>query len=60
MYVGLGIVFVAIGLIALGIMNVNPWIAALLILVGLLSMIANMLLPERFRRQSRNEVPPLG
>jgi hypothetical protein len=60
MYVGIGIVLVAIGLIALAVVNVNPWIGALLILLGLAAVIAAFLLPNPLRRPSRHDYPPLG
>lgn len=61
MYVGLGIVLATIGLIALAISGVSPWIGAALILLGALALIAAVLLPDPLRRPSRrNDIPTLG
>ena len=60
MYVGLGIVFLAIGLIAVAVVDLSPWIAAMLILLGALAMIAAVLLPDPLRRRSRDDYPTLG
>ena len=60
MYVGLGIVFLAIGLIAVAVVDLSPWIAAMLILLGALAMIAAVLMPDPLRRRSRDDYPTLG
>jgi hypothetical protein len=61
MYVGLGIVLVSIGLIALTIIEMNAWIGAVLILLGALGLIAAALLPDPLHRRSRrHDIPTLG
>lgn len=60
MYVSLGIVLLALGLIAIVVADLSPWIAAMLILLGVLAMIAAVLLPDPLRRRSRDDYPTLG